>query len=139
MVGEEPGDIKRKGRDVVEQSLDRVALWFITRDRRHGDDQRLRSTEDESSEVAKALGGDIAGFCMAEFASLSVWTAVVVDIDEVEANDLRTGAEDHRRLLDKEIIDECFQFSRRNGVKLCKRVVVGVRFPGSVGTALIDF
>ncbi|MFC4987845.1 hypothetical protein [Saliphagus infecundisoli] len=70
---------------------------------------------------------------MTEFARFSVWTAVVMDIDEVEADDPRAGAEDHRRLLDEEVIDECFQFSRRNRVKLCQRVVVGVRSPSSIG------
>lgn len=49
------------------------------------------------------------------------------------ADDPRRRAEDHCRLLDEEVIDDCFQSSRPNGVKLCERVVVGVRSPGGVG------
>lgn len=40
------------------------------------------------------LGGAIAGFRVTEFASFGVWTAVVVDIDEVKADDPRPGTED---------------------------------------------
>jgi len=38
-----------------------------------------------------ALAGALAGFRVIEFASVSVWTTVVVDIDEVEADDLGPG------------------------------------------------
>jgi|AntRauTorcE11897_2_1112592.scaffolds.fasta_scaffold70622_1 hypothetical protein len=86
-----------------------------------------------------ALGGAIAWFRVAEFPFLSVWTAVIVDINEVEADDPRAGAEDHRRLLDKEAVDEKFQFGRRNSVKLSKCVVVGVRSTSRIRDSLIDF
>ncbi len=54
-VTEETSDIEGKCRDVVEQSLNRVALWFVSTNRSDGDDERLRPTEDESSKVAMAL------------------------------------------------------------------------------------
>jgi len=73
-----------------------------------------------------ALRGAIAWFRVAEFASRSVWTAVVMDINEIEADDPRAGAEDHRRLLDKKVVDESFEFGRRDRVQLSERVVVGV-------------
>ncbi|WP_217563495.1 hypothetical protein [Halalkaliarchaeum desulfuricum] len=109
MVGEETSHGERQSRDVVEQSLDRVAFRFITTDWRDCNDEWFGSTEDESDEVAMALGGSIAGFRVAEFTSLSVWTAVVVDIDEVEADDPRPRPEDHRRLLGKEGVDGGFE------------------------------
>ncbi|WP_281195765.1 hypothetical protein [Halorubrum sp. F4] len=59
-----------------------------------------------------------------------------MDIDEVEADDPRPWPEDHRCLLGEEVIDDSFQFIRRNGMKLCKRVVVGVRPTSSVGNSL---
>jgi len=76
---------------VVEQSLDRVALWLVTTNRCDRDGERFGSTEDESSEVAMALRGAIAWFRVAEFASHSVWTAVVMDINEIEADDPGRG------------------------------------------------
>jgi hypothetical protein len=51
-------------------------------------------------------------FRVAKFASLSVWTAVIVDIDEIEADDPRAGAKDNRRLLNQEAIDDGFQLIR---------------------------
>jgi len=121
---------------VIEQSLDRVAFRFITADRRDCDDECFRSTEDEYSKVAMALRGAIAWFRMAEFASASVWTAVVVDIDEVEADDPRAGAEDHRRLLTEEVVDDGFEFVRWDSVQLCQCVVVEVRSTSTVGDGL---
>ncbi|WP_050022809.1 hypothetical protein [Halorubrum saccharovorum] len=79
---------------MVEQSPDCVAFRFITTDRGDCDDEWFGSTEDESGEVAMALAGAIAWFGVAEFASISVWTAVIVDIDKVEVDDPRAGAED---------------------------------------------
>lgn len=56
-------------------------------------------------------------------ARLSVWTAVVGDIDEVEADNPRAGDEDHRCLLDKKVVDDGFKFVRRDSVPLreCSR------------------
>jgi hypothetical protein len=56
-----------------------------------------------------------------------MWTAVVVDIDEVEADHPRPQPEDHRRLLNKKIVDERFEFGRWDSVQLSELVVVGVR------------
>lgn len=50
-----------------------------------------------------ALGGAIARNRVTEFANLGVWTAVVVNIEEVEADDPRAGAEDHGRLLGRSL------------------------------------
>lgn len=61
------------------------------------------------------------------------------DIDEVEPNDPRTGAEDHRRLLDEKIVDDGFEFSGRDGAKLGKRVVIRVGSTSSVGDGLTEF
>ena len=83
-----------------------------------------------------ALRGAIAWFRATEFASLGMWTAMVVDIDEVEADDPRAEAEDHRRLLSEQIVDERFEFSRQDGVKLSKRVVVRVRSTSGVDDGL---
>ena len=83
-----------------------------------------------------ALRGAIAWFRATEFASLGMWTAMVVDIDEVEADDPRVKAEDHRRLLSEQIVDERFEFSRQDGVKLSKRVVVRVRSTSGVSDGL---
>ncbi len=76
---------------MVEQSLDRVAFGFITSDRSNRDDERLGSAKDKPNKVAMALGGAIAGYCMTELSGITVWTAVVVDVDEVEADDPRGG------------------------------------------------
>ena len=103
---------------MVEQSLDRVAFGFVTPHRSDRDDKWFGSTEDESGEVAMALRGAIAWFGVAEFASLSVWTAVVVDIDEVEADDPRPRPEDHSRLLDEKFINDVFELLSRESVKL---------------------
>jgi hypothetical protein len=111
---------------VVEQSLDRVAFRLITTDGRDCDDEWFRSTENESCEVAMALAGAIAGFRVIEFVGLSVWTAMVVNIDEVEADDPRAGAEDHRRLLSENIVDGGFEVIRWNGVQLFEGVIVRV-------------
>jgi hypothetical protein len=54
-VTEETSDIEGKCRDVVEQSLDRVACWFVSTNSSDRYDERFRPTEDESSEVAMAL------------------------------------------------------------------------------------
>ena len=89
-----------------------VALWFVTTDGRGCNDEWLRPTEDESSKIAMALRGAIARYCVTELISISVWTAVVMDIDEIEADDPRAGAEDHCRLLGEELVDDGFQFVR---------------------------
>ncbi|WP_424005531.1 hypothetical protein ACOZ4I_19385 (plasmid) [Haloarcula salina] len=121
---------------MVEQSLDRVAFRFITTDGCDCDNEWLGSTKDESSEVAMALRGPIAGFRVAEFTSVSVWTAVVVDVDEVESDDPRAGAEDHRRLFDEKIVDDDFEVIRWDGMKLCERVVVRIRSTSGIGDGL---
>ncbi|WP_435183047.1 hypothetical protein, partial [Halobellus sp. EA9] len=97
------------------------------------DDKWFSSTEDESSEVAMALAGAIAWFGVAEFPGISVRTAVVVDIDEVEADDPRAGAEDHRRLLSEDGVDGGFEIIRWNGVQLFESVIVGVGSTSGVG------
>ncbi|MFC4987856.1 hypothetical protein [Saliphagus infecundisoli] len=121
---------------MVEHSLDRVALQFITPDGCDRDDEWFGSTENEPSEVAMALGGAIARLRVTEFASVSVWTAVIMDIDEVEADDPRPGAEDHRRLLAEKAVRDCFEGSRPDRVKLGKRVVIGIRSESAVGDCL---
>jgi len=73
------------------------------------DDERFGSTENEASEVAMALRGAIDGFACRR-SPVSVWIAVIVDLTEVEADDPRSEAEDHRRLLEKEAIDDGFEF-----------------------------
>ncbi|WP_435183471.1 hypothetical protein, partial [Halobellus sp. EA9] len=103
------------------------------------DDKWFSSTEDESSEVAMALAGAIAGFRVAEFASVSVWTTVVMDIDEVEADDPWAGAEDHRGLSSEDVVDGGFKVIRWNGVELFESVIVGVGSTSGSVTALMDF
>ena len=83
-----------------------------------------------------ALGGAIAGRCVTKFTGRAVGTAVVVEVDEVEADDPRAGAEDHRRLLSEQAVDDGFEFFRWDGVKLRKRVVVGVRSTSALGDRL---
>ena len=73
-----------------------------------------------------ALAGAIAWGGVAEFAVIGVRTAVIVDIDEVEADDPRAGAEDHRRLLSEDVADGGFKVIRWNGVQLFEGVIVGV-------------
>lgn len=73
---------------------------------------------------------------MTEFARFSVWTAMIMDINEVDTDDPRRRAEDHRRLLAEKAVDGSFEFSSRNGVKLGKRVVIGVRSTSSVSDSL---
>ncbi|MFC6952853.1 hypothetical protein [Halorubellus litoreus] len=70
---------------------------------------------------------------MTEFASFSVWTAVVVDIGEVKADEPHAGAKDPHRLLDEKFVADVFEFVRWEGVKLSERVVVGVRSMSGVG------
>ena len=83
-----------------------------------------------------ALRGAIAGCRVTECTSVRVWRAVVVDIDEVEADDPRAGAEDHRRLLHEELVNDLFEFSSGNGVELCECVIVGVSVASAVGHCL---
>jgi hypothetical protein len=135
-VTEETSDIEGKCCDVVEQSLDRVALRFVSTNSSDSDDERFRPTENESSEVAMALGGAIAGRCVTEFTGRAVGTAVVVKVDEVEADDPRPAAEDHRCLLSEQAVDDRFEFFRWDGVKLSKCVVVGVRSTSVLGDRL---
>jgi hypothetical protein len=71
-----------------------------------------------------------------EFACLSVWTAVVVDIDEVEANDPRARAEDHRRLLSEDVVNSSFEVICWNGVQLFEDVIIGVGFTSGIGDGL---
>ena len=124
---------------MVEQALDRVAFRFITTDWRDCDDEGFRPTKSESGEVAIALRGAIVWFRVTEFTSLCVWTAVVVDIDEVEADNPRVGAEDHRRLLNQEAVDDGFHLVQRNSVKLSESVVIGVRSTSGIGDGLDRF
>jgi len=135
-ISEEPSNIERQGRDQVEQPLDRVALWFISADSSDSDNERLGPTEDESNEVAMTLGGAIAGDRVTEFSRLGVWTAVVVDTDEVKADDPRPRTQDHRPLLHENVVNDAFEFSRRDGVQLSQRVVVGVCPESAVGASL---
>ena len=83
-----------------------------------------------------ALGGAIAGFRVAEFASVRVWTTVVMDIDEVKADDPRRRAEDHRRLLSEDVVDGGFEVIRWNGVQLFEGVIVRVGSASGVGDGL---
>ncbi|ELY55794.1 hypothetical protein C492_15091 [Natronococcus jeotgali DSM 18795] len=121
---------------MVEQSLDCVALWFVTSNGCDCDDERFGLTEDESSKVAMALGGAIARLRVTEFSIIGVWAAVIMDIDEVEADDPRPGAEDHRRLLAEKTVGSSFEFGSWNGVKLGKRIVIGVCFTSGVSDSL---
>lgn len=87
-----------------------------------------------------ALGGAIAWFRVAEFARLSVWTiVVVVDIDEVKADDPLAGVEDHPRLLNEKFVNDGFEFGRWDGVKLSERVFVRLRSTSDVGDGLDVF
>jgi hypothetical protein len=83
-----------------------------------------------------ALAGAIAGFRVTKLSVIGVWTAVIVDIDEVEADDPRARAEDHLGLLNEEVVDDCFEVVSRDGVKLSERVVVRVRSTSGVGDGL---
>ena len=57
-----------------------------------------------------ALAGAIAWFRVAEFSVISVWTAVVVGIDEIETGVPWARTEDHRRLLNEErVVRGCFR------------------------------
>lgn len=124
---------------MVERLLDRVALRFVTTNGCDCDDEWFSPTEDESNEVAMALEGALTRLRVTEFARFSVWTAVIMDIDEVEADDPRRRAEDHRRLLAEKAVSGSFEFSSRDRVKLGKRVVVGVGPQSTVGDCLDGF
>lgn len=86
-----------------------------------------------------ALRGAIAGCGVAEFTGIAVGTAVVVDIEEVEADDPGPDTEDHRRPVSKEAVDSLLKDSRKDGMKLGKRVVVGIRSTCGVGDCLDGF
>jgi hypothetical protein len=80
-----------------------------------------------------ALKGAIVWHGVAKFASVSVWTVMVVDVDEVEADDPRSQTKDHRRLLSEDIVDGSFRIVCWNGVRLFEGVIVGVGSTSSVG------
>jgi hypothetical protein len=80
-----------------------------------------------------ALAGAIAGFRVTKLSVIGVRTAVIVDIDEVEADDPRARAEDHLGLLNEEVVDDYFEVVSRDGVKLSERVIVRVRSTSGVG------
>ena len=86
-----------------------------------------------------AFAGTIAGVRVAEFTSVSVWTAMVVDIDEVEADNPRADAEDHRRLLSEDVVDDGFEVICWNGVQLFEGVLVGVGSTNGVSDGFDGF
>lgn len=111
---------------MVEQPFDCVAFRFVTTHSSDRDDEWFGSTEHKAGKVAIALGGAIAGYRPAEFAYDVVWTAVIVDIDEVETDDPRGGAEDHRCLLGEKVVDDVLKLISRDGMELSKCLVVGL-------------
>lgn len=52
------------------------------------------------------------GFRVTDFASLGVWTAVVMDIDEVKTDDSRPRPRIILHLLSEEVVDDDFKFIR---------------------------
>ncbi|WP_254840958.1 hypothetical protein [Natronomonas marina] len=138
-VIEQTSDVVWEGRDVIELSLDRVAFRFISMNGRYCGDECFRTTEDQSGEVAMALSGAIAGFREVEFSGLSVWTAVVIHIDEVKLDDPRPRPEDHRRLKSEEIVNGGFEFICRIGVQLSEGVIVELDSASGVSNGLDGF
>ena len=55
-IDEERRNVERKGRDAVDDTIDRIAFRLIAADSRDGQNERFRSTERERREVAMAPG-----------------------------------------------------------------------------------
>jgi len=87
-------------------ALDRVAGRFITAHASNGNDEQFGPVEPERSKVPMTLGGAITWCRGTEFSWLN--GAVVMNIDEVEADDPRAVAEDHRCLLCKYLVECVF-------------------------------